>query len=307
MIMSGIRNVVPAIGRRQGTQSYLSTAKRRVVAGLAATLVVLLGLSAFALSLSSTQALAQPKTPGNGAPKPTIVLVHGAWADSMSWSGVIQRLQNDGYTVLAAPNALSGLQQDSEALSDLLHTIQGPIVLVGHSYGGAVVTDAAYGNPNVKALVVVDGFLPAQGESVFQLTAAKPGSCLTSAPQSDIFDAVPVPGAPAKDVDLYVKPAVFISCFANGLSRTQAAIAEAAQRPLLASAGTDVSGPPAWQSIPTWDVIGTIDKVIPTAEQLFMAHRAKAHVTEIPAGHLSMVSQPAAVANVIESAAQATA
>jgi pimeloyl-ACP methyl ester carboxylesterase len=103
-----------------------------------------------------------------------------------------------------------------------------------------------------------------------------------------------------------VKPSVFDSCFANDLSPNEAAIAEAAQRPLLASAGTDVSGPPAWQQIPTWDVIGTIDKVIPPAEQLFMAHRANAHVTEIRAGHLSMVSQPGAVAGVIESAAQAT-
>jgi pimeloyl-ACP methyl ester carboxylesterase len=167
-------------------------------------------------------------------------------------------------------------------------------------------TNAAYGNANVKALVDVDGFLPAQGESVFQLTAQMPGSCLTSAPQSDIFNAVPVPGAAAGDDDLYVKPSVFVSCFANGLSPTQAGIAEAAQRPLLASAGTDVSGPPAWKTIPTWDVVGTVDKVIPPAEQLFMAHRANAHVTEIPAGHLSMVSDPCAVANAIESAAQAT-
>jgi pimeloyl-ACP methyl ester carboxylesterase len=268
---------------------------------------VAVGLSAFAFSLPNTAASAQPNTAANDAPKPTIVLVHGAWADSLSWSGVIQKLHEDGYNnVIAAPNPLSGLQEDSQDISNLLKTIQGPIVLVGHSYGGAVVTNAAYGNPNVKALVVVDGFLPAQGESVFQLTAAQPGSCLTSAPQSDIFNAVPVAGAPAGDDDLYVKTSVFDSCFANDLSPSQAAIAEAAQRPLLASAGSDVSGPPAWQQIPTWDVVGTIDKVIPPAEQLFMAHRANAHVTEIRAGHISMVSQPVAVANVIESAAQAT-
>ena len=154
--------------------------------------------------------------------------------------------------------------------------------------------------------MVIDGFLPAQGESVFQLTAAQPRSCLTSAPQSDIFTAASVPGPPTGDVDLYVKPSVFASCFANDLSAKQTAVAEAAQRPLQASAGTDASGPPAWQQIPTWDVVGTIDRVIPPAEQLFMAQRANAHVTEIRAGHISMVSHPDAVTDVIESAARGT-
>lgn len=270
--------------------------------GLSVAVVLLLGGSAGA----SSAATSTPYKFAQGT-RPTIVLIHGAWADSLSWSGVIQILQHQGYTVIAAPNPLSGLQQDSESVSDLLQTIRGPIVLVGHSYGGAVMTDAAYGNPNVKALVAVDGFLPAKGESVFQLTAAQPGSCLTSKPQSDIFNAVPVPGEPSGDDDLYVKASVFDRCFANGLSSVEAQIAEAAQRPLLESAGTDVSGPPAWKKIPTWDVVGTVDKIIPPAEQLFMAHRAKAHISEIHAGHLSMVSQPAAVAAVIEEAAHATA
>jgi pimeloyl-ACP methyl ester carboxylesterase len=282
----------------------------RRLGGVAGAFVV--GLSALIVLLVAgvPGASAREATSGNGfAPgtRPTIVLIHGAWADSLSWSAVIQNLQQDGYTVIAAPNPLSGLQQDSETVSDLLQTIPGPIVLVGHSYGGAVMTDAAYGNANVKALVAVDAFLPAQGESVFQLTAAQPGSCLTSAPQSDIFNAVPVPGAPSGDDDLYVKDSVFDSCFANDLSHAQAEIAEAAQGPFLASAGTDVSGPPAWQQIPTWDVVGTIDKIIPPAEQLFMAHRANAHVTEIRAGHLSMIAQPGAVTAVIEEAAHATA
>jgi pimeloyl-ACP methyl ester carboxylesterase len=282
----------------------------RALSGLAAVAVI--GLSVSLVLLAGGQAGASARIASSDnhfAPgkRPTIVLIHGAWADSLSWSGVIERLQRDGYTVIAAPNFLSGLQPDSEAVSDLLQTIKGPIVVVGHSYGGAVMTDAAYGNTNVKALVDVDGFLPAQGESVFQLTAAKPGSCLTSKPQGDIFNAVPVPGEPSGDDDLYVKPSVFIACFANGLSHTEAQIAEAAQRPLLSSAGTDESGPPAWKQIPTWDVVGTIDKIIPPAEQLFMAHRAKAHITEIHAGHLSMIAMPGAVAGVIEEAAQATA
>lgn len=283
----------------------------RTLSRLAITLAV--GLAVLTVPLLASEVAADAHTariadasyaPGT---RPTVILIHGAWADSLSWHGVIQRLQHDGYTVIAAPNPLGGLQQDSETVSDLLQTIQGPIVVVGHSYGGAVMTNAAYGNPNVKALVDVDGFLPAQGESVFQLTGAQPGSCLTSEPQSDLFNAVAVPGAPTGDDDLYVKASVFDSCFANDLSPAQAQIAEAAQRPLLASAGTDVSGPPAWKSIPTWDVVGTIDKVIPPAEQLYMAHRADAHVIEVRAGHLSMVSQPATVTAVIEAAAHATA
>ena len=304
--MKSFRNTTLAGGGWERATRHIATARRRVVGGLATTLVVVLGLSAFALSLPATSASAQSKRLADSGPKPTVVLVHGAWADSLSWSGVIRRLQRDGYSVIAAPNPLSGLQQDSEALSDLLGTIEGPIVLVGHSYGGAVMTNAAYGNSNVKALVDVDGFLPAQGESVFQLTGAQPGSCLTAEPQSDIFNAVPAPAEPAGDDNLYVKSSVFESCFANDLSPSQAALAEAAQRPLLASAGTDVSGPPAWKTIPTWDVVGTIDKVIPLAEQMFMAHRANAHITEVRAGHLSMVSQPGVVTSVIEQAAQAT-
>jgi pimeloyl-ACP methyl ester carboxylesterase len=310
---TGCSTVEPALdkassGRRQG--GVPMTRRLRRLGGVAATLVI--GVSVLIVLLVGGEAGASARANANAeqfAPgtRPTIVLIHGAWADSLSWSGVIQRLQDNGYTVIAAPNPLSGLQQDSETISDLLQTISGPIVVVGHSYGGAVMTDAAYGNTNVKALVAVDAFLPAQGESVFQLTAQKPGSCLTSKPESDIFNAVPVPGQPSGDDDLYVKASVFDRCFANGLSHSEAQIAEAAQRPFLASAGTDVSGPPAWQQIPTWDVVGTIDKIIPPAEQLFMAHRAKAHITEICAGHLSMVSQPAAVTAVIEEAAHATA
>jgi pimeloyl-ACP methyl ester carboxylesterase len=244
-----------------------------------------------------------------GGPKPTIVLEHGAWADASGWTGEIQLLQADGYTVYAPPNPLRGLANDSATLAGFLSTIPGPIVLVGHSYGGMVITDAATGNPNVKALVYVNAFIPAQSETAFGLTAAQPGSCVGSA---NAFAAVPYPGASAGDFDTYLKAGPdapypgFAECFANGLPASQAAVLAATQRPIAFSAGSDPSGVPAWQTIPSWSLIGNADHVIPPAEQLFMSQRAKAHITEIDAGHLSLISNPRAVTRVILAAARAT-
>ena len=241
-------------------------------------------------------------------PKPTIVLEHGAWADASSWAGEIQLLQAHGYTVYAPPNPLRGLANDSATLADFLSTISGPIVLVGHSYGGMVITNAATGNPSVKALVYVNAFIPAQGETAFGLTAAQPGSCVGS---TNAFTAAPYPGAAAGDFDTYLKAGPdapypgFASCFANGLPAGQAAVLAATQRPIAFSAGSDPSGVPAWQTIRSWSLIGTADHVIPPAEQLFMSQRAHAHITEINAGHLSLISNPDAVTRVILAAARA--
>jgi pimeloyl-ACP methyl ester carboxylesterase len=246
---------------------------------------------------------------GGGGPKPTIVLEHGAWADGSSWDGVIGLLQADGYTVYAPPNPLRGLANDSATLSDFLKTITGPVILVGHSYGGMVITNAATGDPNVKALVYIDAFIPAQGDTAFGLTVAQPGSCVGSA---NAFLAVPYPGAPAGDFDTYLKAGPdlpypgFAQCFANGLPASQAAMLAVTQRPIAFSAGSDPSGVPAWLTIPSWSLIGTADHVIPPAEQLFMSKRASAHITEINSGHLSLISHPGAVARVIVAAAQAT-
>jgi pimeloyl-ACP methyl ester carboxylesterase len=161
------------------------------------------------------------------------------------------------------------------------------------------------GDPRVNALVYVDAFIPDLGETIGQLAGAQPGSCLLGDP-AEIFDAVPYPGAPADDVDLYIKPSVVPGCFATGLSPQQAAVIAATQRPLPASAFTEPSGAPAWRTIPSWAVIGTADRVIPPAELTFMAKRAGAHVTEVSAGHLSMIADPQTVAQVIEQAAKAT-
>jgi pimeloyl-ACP methyl ester carboxylesterase len=240
---------------------------------------------------------------------PAIVLVHGAWADASGWSAVILRLQDDGFTVYAPPNPLRGLPQDADYLRDFLTqnpALAGqPVVLAGHSYGGAVVTNAATSDPRVRALVYVDAFIPDQGETIGQLAGAQPGSCLLGNP-ADIFDSAPYPGGQAGDVDLYIKQSLVPGCFANGLSPREAAVIAVTQRPLPASAFAEPSGPPAWKTIPSWAVIGTADQVIPPAELTFMAKRAGAQITEVNAGHLSMIADPRTVAEVIEQAAAAT-
>ena len=240
---------------------------------------------------------------GTGSAKPAIVLVHGAWADSGSWNAVTGLLQRAGYTVYAPPNPLEGLAIDTATLADFLHTITGPIVLVGHSYGGEVITNAATGDSQVKALVYDDAYLPKQGEDLTDLSTA--GSCFAVQDLSTVFTVVPDPVSPSGAV-AYVKPAVFPGCFANGLPASAGAVLAATQRPLATSTFTDQSGVPAWQTIPSWDVVGTADHIITPAEQLFMANRAHAHITEINAPHLSMITDPGVVASVIIQAAQAT-
>ena len=242
---------------------------------------------------------------GTGSAKPTIVLVHGAWADAGSWNAVIGLLQRAGYTVYAPPNPLEGLPIDTATLADFLHTITGPIVLVGHSYGGEVITNAAAGNSQVKALVYDDAYLPAQGEYLKKLTT--PGSCF-AVPDSDLPTVFSFAGDPVSPTGAvaYVKPTVFPGCFANGLPASAGAVLAATQRPLATSTFTDQSGVPAWQTIPSWDIVGTADHIITPAEQLFMANRAHAHITEINAPHLSMITDPGVVARVIIQAAQAT-
>jgi pimeloyl-ACP methyl ester carboxylesterase len=262
-------------------------------------------IAGLAIALTTSQSQAKTRMRAATAARPTVVLVNGAWANNAAWSGVIERLQTEGYTVDAPPNPLQSLKGDAATIADLLKTIQGPIVLVGHSYGGAVITNAATGNPNVKALVYVDAFAPAKGESVLALDSIKPGSALGAGP-TNVFNFVPFPGAKKGDAELYVKPAVFEQAFANGLPAKEGAVLAATQSPAVYSALTAPSGTPAWKTIPSWYVLGTIDKAIPTSIQLFMAQRIHAHITRVNAGHLSMVAAPGLVAKVITDAAKAT-
>jgi pimeloyl-ACP methyl ester carboxylesterase len=197
------------------------------------------------------------------------------------------------------------LSGDSADIASFLGTISGPVVLVGHSYGGAVITNAATGNANVKALVYVDAYIPDQGQSLVDLTG--PGSCFYVQDLGQVFNFVPIPGAPADDLDVYVKPDVFPGCFANGLPPKEGAALAAEQRPITTEALNEKSGAPAWKTIPSWAVVGLADHVIPPAGQLAMANNAGALITEIDdAPHLSMISNPETVTHVIERAAKAT-
>src|SRR3989454_5449133 len=237
------------------------------------------------------------------AAKPSIVLVHGAWADGSSWSRVIALLQDKGYTVYAPANPLRGLTSDSAYIADFLHTITGPIVLVGHSYGGAVITNAATGNPNVKALVFVDAFAPDQGESLGQLSSIPPPpglspSCLAGDP-TQVFNFVPLSSG---GIDTYVKQSLFPSCFANDLPPNEGAVLASTQRAFALSALPQTSGVPAWKTIPSFYLVGTIDRAIPPFAQLFMAQRAHATIVQVRGSHLVMISHPEAVVDLINQA-----
>src|SRR5467141_2222786 len=238
------------------------------------------------------------------ATKPSIVLVHGAWADGSSWSRVIALLQDQGYTVYAPANPLRGLASDSAYIADFLRAIPGPIVLVGHSYGGAVITNAATGNSNVKALVFIDAFAPDQGESLGQLSSIPPPpglspSCLAGDP-TQVFNFVPLASG---GVDTYVKPSLFPSCFANDLPASQGAVLASTQRAFALSSLNQKSGVPEWKTIPSWYLVGTIDQAIPSWAQLFMAQRASSAIVQVRASHLSMISHAPAVSDLIQQAA----
>jgi pimeloyl-ACP methyl ester carboxylesterase len=251
------------------------------------------------IAASSAADSSSPHRKGESV-KPTVVLVHGAWADSGSWDPVVARLQRAGYTVYAPPNPLEGVATDSDTLANFLHSLSGPVVLVGHSYGGTVITNAATGDDQVKALVYDDAFIPDAGQTVMDLVH---GGCFAVPDLSTVLNFVPIPGAPVHDVDTYVKPSAFPGCFANGLPAKQGAVLAATQRPLASAALGAPSGTPAWKTIPSWAIVGTEDRVIPLADQLAMANHAGAHVTPVKAPHLSMLSDPQAVVKVIEDAA----
>jgi pimeloyl-ACP methyl ester carboxylesterase len=202
----------------------------------------------------------------------------------------------------APPNPLRGPTDDAPYLASFLQTIPGPIVLVGHSYGGFVITNAATGDTNVKALVYIDAFIPDAGQTLADLSG---GSCLDP---STAFNAVPFSGG----VDLYLRTAAnlpytgFTQCFANGVNPQQAAVLEAVQRLAALAQLFEPSGPPAWATIPSWSLIGTADHAIPAAQQQAMSGHAGAHISTVKAGHLSLITRSDAVAKIIVAAANAT-
>jgi pimeloyl-ACP methyl ester carboxylesterase len=230
--------------------------------------------------------------------KPTIILVHGAFNESASWEGVIRKLPDD-YRVIAAANPLRGVKSDSSYLANLIDSIKGPVVLVGHSISGMMITNAAAGKPNVKALVYVAALAPDTGETANDLLSKYPGgtSGASLGPPVDL-------GGGAHD--LYVQPEKFHAQFAADVSASTARIMAVTQRPIVDTAFGEPSGPPAWRSIPSWFIYGTGDKNLPVATTLFMAKRAGARkVVEIKgASHLLMVSHPQETAKLIVEAAR---
>lgn len=229
---------------------------------------------------------------------PTIVLVHGAFADSSGFNAITKRLVADGYPVLAAANPLRGLSSDAAAVKALLASIEGPIVLVGHSYGGAVISTAAAGNDQVKALVYLAAFVPEIGESAQSLVEKFPGSTVGQSLK-------PVPLGEGQ-VDLYIDPRVFHPNFAADLPVDDAALYAIAQRPASGAAlGEPASVPPAWHTIKSYNLISGADQIIPPAAQEFMAERSGATVQVVEgASHMVFVSHPGATVAFIETAAQ---
>ncbi|QJR11267.1 hypothetical protein DSM104443_02340 [Usitatibacter rugosus] len=235
------------------------------------------------------------------AAKPTVVLVHGAFADSSSWNGVVARLAAKGYPVIAVANPLRGLKSDAAYVGSVLDSIDGPVILVGHSYGGAVITFAPTSKGNVKALVYVAGFAPDVGETAFTLSGKFPGSTLGPA-------LAPPVGLPGGGKDLYIQPAKFHDQFAADLSTRDTKLMAAAQRPITEAALNESGESPAWKSIPSWFLYGSADRNIPAAVVAFMAERAgaKKAIEVKGASHVVMISHPIPVVRLIEDAAAAT-
>ena len=233
------------------------------------------------------------------ASQATVVLVHGAFAESASWNDVIRRLRDQGYTAIAAANPIRSVSGDAEFVASIFEAVEGPIVAVGHSYGGTVITNAVRDNENVEALVYVAGYAPEEGENALELSGRFPGSTL-----AETLWTVPLSDG---STDLYIQQEKYHGQFAQDVPAEQTALMAVGQRPLRDVALNEASGPPAWRSIPSWFVFGELDKNIPVVSHRFMAERAGAReVVEIEgASHAVGVSHPDEVADVILRAAKA--
>jgi pimeloyl-ACP methyl ester carboxylesterase len=236
--------------------------------------------------------------------KPTIVLVHGAFADASSWNGVIERLQQRGYTVIAPANPLRGVTADSAYVASLLSQIDGPVLLAGHSYGGAVITNAAANAPNVVGLVYVAAFAPDEGETLGDVESGSKDSVLNPALVQYTY---PTRRDGETSVEFAINPALIREAFAADLPAETTALMAATQRPIAAAAFSDASGPPAWRGLRSWAVVATGDKAAGADVVRSHAQRADADIVEVEGSHVIMISQPQAVADHILTAARAVA
>ena len=227
----------------------------------------------------------------------TVVLVHGAFADSSSWNGVTERLQAKGVNVIAAANPLRGISHDSVYVASVLAQIPGPVLAVSHSYGGAVITNAATGAQNVVGLVYVAAFAPDEGEVLGAVEAGSKDSVLNSALVPHQY-----PTDSGTGTEFTIDPAKARDAFASDVSDLEAALIAVNQRPVSELAFGEPSGPPAWKQLPSWAVVATGDKAAGTDVVRSHAERAGAQITEVDGSHVIMVSQPDAVVQVIEAA-----
>ncbi|MDA2891450.1 alpha/beta hydrolase [Mycolicibacterium sp. BiH015] len=259
-----------------------------------------LGTLAGLLASCSGAAAQQPAPSEAPFAPPTVVLVHGAFADSSSWNAVITDLERDDFPVIAAANPLRGLRGDAQYLRSVLDSVDGPVVLAGHSYGGSVMSEAAVGHPNVKALVYIASFILEPGETTSALAAKFPGAQLGPA-----LDTVPLPGAGAGN-ELYIKQDEFRRVFAADVAPEITDLMAATQRPITEAALNEPATAAAWKTIPSWNMVTTEDLAIPADSMRFMGARANSQTVEIDASHAVTVSAPGAVADLIRDAAHAT-
>ncbi|HEY3096016.1 MAG TPA: alpha/beta hydrolase [Acidimicrobiia bacterium] len=230
----------------------------------------------------------------------TVVLVHGAFADSSSWSGVVERVQANGIQVTAVANPLRGISADSAYLASVFAQIPGPVLAVGHSYGGAVITNAATDAKNVVGLVYIAAFAPDEGEQLIAVEGTSRDSVLTSALVPHQY-----PTGSGMATEFSIDPAKAREAFAGDLSDAQAALIGVIQRPVSELAFSEPSGAPAWKTLPSWAVVATGDKAAGTDVVRSMAERAGADITEIDGSHVIMISQPDTVTDVILKAVHA--
>lgn len=269
--------------------------RRRVTRGflIAATIAGAL----IALGFSVDPFDAEPASAYSSGQKPTIVLVHGAFADASGWERVTERLQRDGFTVIAPANPLRSLSGDAAYIRAVLEQTPGPLVVVGHSYGGAVITNAAAGNPNVTALVYIDAFLPDVGEDALSLAGE----------QSQVPTAIEPMSFPPfgpNDIEFTIGRDAFRAVFAADVNPRTAAVMWAAQRPAAAASFGEPTTEAAWKTIPSWALIGRQDNVIGPDSLRFMAERANATIVEINSSHVPMISHPNRVVSIIRQAAE---
>ncbi|MGX1274341.1 alpha/beta fold hydrolase [Streptomyces phaeoluteigriseus] len=270
----------PPISRRTMTVSLL--------AGAAA-------LGAAGASSMPAAAAVHPGTPHDGSDTPTVVLIHGAFADASSWSAVIERLQRHGHRVLAPALPLRGLASDAAYIRSVLDSVAGPVVLVGHSYGGAVISQAAADTPQVKALVYIAAFVPEVGESALQLTDKFPGSTLGRATTTQYY---PLPDG-GQGEELVIRKDLFRKQFAAGVPVRTAQVMAVGQRPVSLAALQERATAAAWKKIPSWCLVATEDRNIPPAAERWMAERARARTVSVRAPHAVAVSDPGPVTDLI--------